>query len=344
MDRAFREKDASYDGVFYAAVKTTGIFCRPSCCSTPALANVEYFGSASECLAAGYRPCKRCRPLEANGAPPDWVRELMSRVERSGSKIGATELRDLGITPERARRWFNAHLGMSFSAWCRSYRLAGAFGRLRQGTSVDNAVFDSGYQSHSGFREAFSRVFGETPGAVRRGGDCMVMAILESPLGALLAGAREEGLAVLEYVEPHRLEHDLRSLRELSGCPMVLGEHQWIAQVRNELDQYFAGCRTEFCVPLAPRGSEFQRRVWDELCEIPYGETISYEELARRIGRPDARRAVARANGANRLSIVIPCHRVIGKNGTLTGYGGGLWRKRLLLERERAGARERSVP
>jgi len=128
MLRAFSRKDAGYDGVFYVAVKTTGIFCRPSCPSRPDPANIEFFGSVKDCLFAGYRACKRCRPLETNGTPPPWVADLMQRVEATpNTRLKAGDLRTLGITPERARRWFQEHYGMSFVAWCRGQRLAGAF-------------------------------------------------------------------------------------------------------------------------------------------------------------------------------------------------------------------------
>ena len=338
MERAFAKKDASYDGVFYVAVKTTGIFCRPSCPSKPHLENVEFFPSVKECLFAGYRPCKRCHPLEANGKPPEWARELISRVEAEpDARLQAADLRALGITPERARRWFQQHYGMSFAAWCRGNRLAGAFMRIRQGATLDEATFDSGFQSHSGFREAFARVFGEAPGRSRKQGDRVVVTMVESPLGPLLAGATDDGVNFLEYTDRRMLEHNLNSMRRRFGCGVVPGQHVLLEQLREQLNEYFEGKRREFTMQLASRGTPFQTKVWRELRRIPYGQTISYDELALRIGQPTAQRAVARANGMNHIAILIPCHRVIGKDGSLTGYGGGLWRKRLLLELEKTG-------
>jgi AraC family transcriptional regulator, regulatory protein of adaptative response / methylated-DNA-[protein]-cysteine methyltransferase len=338
MERAFAGKDASYDGVFYVAVKTTGIFCRPSCPSRPNLENVEFFPSVKECLFAGYRACKRCRPLAANGQPPEWARELISRVENTPDvRLKAADLRDLGITPERARRWFQQHYGMSFAAWCRGNRLAGAFMRIRQGATLDDATFDSGFQSHSGFREAFARVFGDAPGRSRENGEPVVITMLETPLGPVLAGATEAGITLLEYTDRRMLEHNLHSLRRRFGCAIVPGQHPLLERLRVELDEYFQGKRRNFTLPLGSRGTPFQDKVWQELRRIPYAQTISYDELARRVGQPTAQRAVARANGMNYVAILIPCHRVIGKDGTLTGYGGGLWRKRLLLELERTG-------
>jgi AraC family transcriptional regulator, regulatory protein of adaptative response / methylated-DNA-[protein]-cysteine methyltransferase len=339
MEHAFARKDASYDGVFYVAVKTTGIFCRPSCLSRPNLENVEFFPSVKECLFAGYRPCKRCHPLEASGQPPQWARELIARVEAvPDTRLKAGDLRELGITPERARRWFQQHYGMSFAAWCRGTRLAGAFMRIRQGATLDDATFDSGFESHSGFRDAFTRVFGEAPGRSRHNGERVVITMLETPLGPVLAGATDKGITLLEYADRRMLEHNLQALRRRFGCAMVPGQHPLLERLRLELEEYFAGKRREFTLPLASRGTPFQDKVWQELCGIPYGQTISYDELARRVGQITAQRAVARANGMNRVAILIPCHRVIGKDGTLTGYGGGLWRKRLLLELERTGS------
>jgi AraC family transcriptional regulator of adaptative response/methylated-DNA-[protein]-cysteine methyltransferase len=338
MERAFARKDVGWDGVFYVAVKTTGIFCRPSCSSRPNLDNVEFFQSVKDCLFAGYRACKRCHPLEANGKPPEWVCELISRVEAAPDvRLKAADLRALGVSPERARRWFQEHYGMSFAAWCRGNRLAGAFMRIRNGATLDDAIFDSGFQSHSGFREAFTRVFGEAPGRSRENGDRVVITMLETPLGPVLAGATDQGINLLEYTDRRMLEHNLQAMRGRFGCAIVPGQHSLLERLREELNEYFQGMRREFTLPLASRGTPFQDKVWQELRRIPYGQTISYDELARRVGQRTAQRAVARANGMNYVAILIPCHRVIGKDGSFTGYGGGLWRKRLLLELERTG-------
>jgi AraC family transcriptional regulator of adaptative response/methylated-DNA-[protein]-cysteine methyltransferase len=338
MERAFAAKDSSYDGVFYVAVKTTGIFCRPSCPSKPHLENVEFFASVKECLFAGYRPCKRCHPLSATGTPPDWVKQLLEQVEASpDSRLKAADLRALGITPERARRWFHQHYGMSFTAWCRGNRLAGAFMRIKRGGSIDEAGFDSGFESLSGFREAFTRAFGEAPGRSRDIGARVVVTMLESPLGPLIAGANDQGIVLLEYTDRRMLEHNIKSLQRRFACGIVPGQHPLLQRLQEELGEYFEGSRRDFTLPLADRGTPFQDKVWIELQRIPYGKTISYDALASRIGQSTAQRAVARANGMNYVCILIPCHRVIGKDGSLTGYGGGLWRKRLLLELEAHG-------
>jgi AraC family transcriptional regulator, regulatory protein of adaptative response / methylated-DNA-[protein]-cysteine methyltransferase len=338
MERALSAKDASYDGVFYSAVRTTGIFCRPSCPSRPNVSNVEFFSSVKECLFAGYRPCKRCHPLEANGAAPSWIADLIARIEASPDmRLKAGELRALGISPERARRWFQQHYGMTFTAWCRSRRLAGAFTQLRKGAPLDDVVFESGFESHSGFHDAFARTFSKAPGSTRRDGKRIVITMLESPLGPLLAGAHDDGVCLLEFTDRRMLEHNLAIMRRKFGCAIVPGQHTLLDQLRRQLSEYFDGKRLRFDTPVALRGSPFQEKVWQELRRIPHGTTISYDDLARQIGQPTAHRAVARANGMNRICILVPCHRVVGKDGSLTGYGGGLWRKRLLLALEQSG-------
>lgn len=338
MERAFSRRDAGYDGVFFTAVRTTGIFCRPSCPSRPNPENVEFLPSIKACLFAGYRPCKRCRPEDVDGAPPDWVTELTRRIETSPeTRLTALDLASVGVTPERARRWFQSHYGMTFSAWCRARRLASAFARLREGAAVDDAILGAGFESHSGFRDAFRRTFGAPPGRAMGTTERIVVSLIESPLGPLLAGAMDEGVCLLEYTDRRLLEHNLSEMQRRFGCAVVPGRHPHLERLGVQLAAYFDGHGGGFDVPLQPRGTTFQERVWAELRRIPHGSTLSYDALAASIGQPTAQRAVARANGANRISILIPCHRVIGKDGTLTGYGGGLWRKRLLLELERTG-------
>lgn len=337
MEQAANRKDASYDGVFFVAVRTTGIFCRPSCPARAKLKNLEFFPTIREAVLAGYRPCKRCHPLEVYGALPEWVVTLIERVETTPeSKITAAELRSIGLTPERVRRWFRDHYGMTFVQWCRGRRLANAFTQIQAGASIDDVVFTNHYESHSGFRDAFGKAFGVPPGQSQTG-DFIATQILESPVGALLVGAVSEGICLIEYADKRTLEYHYAMLRKQFGYPVLPVTHVHIEHLQDELSGYFAAKLTEFTVPLVICGTPFQERVWSELGRIPYGTTIAYDELARRINRPTAARAVARANSMNRINILIPCHRVIGKNGQLTGYGGGLWRKRLLLELEGKG-------
>ena len=336
MERAFLASDASYNGLFFTAVRTTGIFCLPSCpAKKPHLANVEFFGTVKDALFAGYRPCKRCRPTD--GSAPDWVRGLVERIEANpAERIQESELRDMGLEPARVRRHFLREYGMTFQAYCRSRRLGHAFEGIRNGGPLDDAVFDSGFDSHSGFRTAFARLFGAPPGEMRKG-DCIRLNWIDTPLGPMVAGATTEGLCLLEFTDRRMLEAQFATIGRRFRLPVIPGESGHLTQLRTELSEYFSSARQQFSVPLVYPGSPFEQEVWAELLRIPYGETRSYEDLARTLGRAGASRAVGRANGMNRIAIVIPCHRVVNKNGELGGYGGGLWRKRILLDLERSG-------
>ncbi len=336
MHRAVRTNDKSYDGIFLLGVRTTGIFCRPSCpARAPQPANVEYFASARDALLAGYRPCKRCRPLDANGRPPQWVDQLLAMVERApGRRFTDADLLAESIPPVRARRYFRAHYGMTFQAYHRLRRMGAALAELRRGADLSATAVDHGFESESGFREAFARTFGQPPGAARDA-SCVVTTQLESPLGALIAGATDDGVCLLEFADRRALEAQLATLRRRMGCSLVPGTNPHLRALADQLAGYFQGTRTDFTVPLVTPGTPFQQAVWSRLRRIPYGQTISYGDLAADLGRPGAQRAVGRANGDNRIAIVIPCHRVVQSNGELRGYGGGLWRKRFLLEHER---------
>jgi len=336
MDQAVRQRDASFDGIFFVGVRTTGIFCRPSCpAKTPLARNREYFATAREALFAGYRPCKRCRPLDTNGRPPSWAQHLLSEVEQlQMRRLTDGDLRAMAINPARARRYFLKHYGMTFHAYCRGRRMGKALEQIRQGAGLDDVALGYGYESHSGFRDAFSRTFGQSPGRSRTA-DCLVVGGVEGPLGPLLVAAKSEGICLLEFTDRRMLETQFATLRKHFACAIVPGNHKFIDQLKNELARYFARALKEFTVPLIYPGSPFQRAVWEQLLRVPYGETRSYEDLACAIGSPGAQRAVGRANGQNRIAIVIPCHRVVNKDGQLGGYGGGLWRKQFLLDLER---------
>jgi AraC family transcriptional regulator of adaptative response/methylated-DNA-[protein]-cysteine methyltransferase len=337
MAAVWRRRDISYDGVFYFGVKTTGIFCRPSCPSRPKLEHLEFFQNAAKAVSAGYRPCKRCQPELADGRPPEWVARLMARAAGSpDTKFSARDVRSLGVQPERARRWFQKHHGMTFAAWCRGLRLSRAFTQIRSGEPVDDVIFSNGFESHSGFRTAFTRAFGKAPGKDRQG-DCLRVARIDTPLGPMLAAAGDGGVCQLEFADRRGLEKSYAEMRRRFDLPVVPGDNAALQQLRQQLREYFDGRRRDFTVPALLRGTEFQQRVWRELQRIPFGRTASYEAVAKRIGSPAAVRAVARANGTNRLYLIVPCHRVIAKDGTLSGYGGGVWRKRLLLDLERTG-------
>lgn len=336
MDRAFRKRDGSYDGIFYIGVRTTGVFCRPSCpARRPRPENVEFFPTTKQALFAGYRPCKRCEPLKAGGGLPGWAASLLERVERDPTaRMRDADLRALGIEPAKARRFFISRFGMTFQAYCRARRLARAFDEIKKGERLDSVILGHGYESHSGFRDAFLKRFGKPPGRTR-GGDFVRIAWIETPLGPMVAGATSKGICLLEFTDRRMLEAQLDALSRRFSLALAPGENALLARLRRELALYFAGRLKKFTVPLEYPGTEFQMKVWRALLDIPHGETRSYEDVARAVGTPAAVRAVGHANGLNRIGIVIPCHRVVNKSGELGGYGGGLWRKKLLLALER---------
>ncbi|HEV8537426.1 MAG TPA: methylated-DNA--[protein]-cysteine S-methyltransferase [Bacteroidota bacterium] len=339
MEQAWRRNDPAYDGVFFLAVRTTGIFCKPSCPTRKALRkNIEFYHSAREAIFAGYRPCKRCRPLESNGKAPQWVERLLTTIDADPArKYSDAYLRSAGIEPARARRFFLKNYGMTFQAYCRGRRLGKSFEQIRLGKDLDDVALGYGYNSHSGFRDAFAKTSGTSPGR-SRDADCVLATWIESPMGPLIAAATSEGICLLEFTERRMLEAQFASLRRHFKSAVVPGENEHIKLLKEELKQYFEGTLKTFSVKLIYPATPFQQKVWNELIKIPFGKTVSYEDIARRIGSLKACRAVGTANGLNRIAIVIPCHRVVNKNGELGGYGGGLWRKRKLLDLEQGGS------
>jgi AraC family transcriptional regulator of adaptative response/methylated-DNA-[protein]-cysteine methyltransferase len=335
MLAAFQSRDASYDGVFVTAVSTTGIFCRPTCpAKRPRPEHVEFFRSPREALLAGFRPCRRCHPLEPEGTPPDWLAPLLAEIESDPSRRWRdADLRERGLSPGRVRRWFHTHHALTFQAYSRARRLAAALGQIQSGSEVTEAAFASGYDSLSGFNEAFRRVLGANP-TTAKGAPLLAIARIPSALGPMVAAADSRALLLLEFADRRMLETQLRTLRRRLGCGFAPGTNAVIERVTRELAEYFAGRRRTFATPFDTPGTEFQQAVWERLLRIPCGATVTYSAVARQIGRPEATRAVAKAVGDNRIAILVPCHRVVGANGDLTGYGGGLWRKKRLLEIE----------
>jgi AraC family transcriptional regulator of adaptative response/methylated-DNA-[protein]-cysteine methyltransferase len=338
MERAVFARDASFDGLFVLAVRTTGIFCRPSCpARKPRPGNIEYYPTARDAIAAGYRPCRRCRPMDAGGATPAWIATLLDRVEADPTaRCTDRDIRALCIDPARVRRYFQGRYGMTFHAYCRSRRMSAALEEIRRGAALDDVVFDHGYESHSGFRDAFVRAFGTAPGRAR-GRDAVSLALVSTPLGPMVLGATSSALCLAEFTTRRMLARQFDIVRRRFACALLPGRNAMIRQAERELFEYFAGTRTRFDVAVATPGTPFQERVWRSVASIEYGHTRSYESIAREARRPGACRAVGTANGMNRIAIVIPCHRVVNKNGRLGGYGGGRWRKQALLDLERGG-------
>lgn len=339
MYRAVLERDTRYEGIFVLGVRTTGIFCRPGCpARTPLRRNVEFFPTPREALAHGYRPCLRCRPMAPRGETPAGVKALLEALDRDPAlRLRDRDLRARGLDPVAVRRWFHRHHGMTFHAYQRARRLAVALDHLSRGAPVTHAAFDSGYDSVSGFQDAIKNLTGRSP-ARSRDATMVHLSQVTTPLGPMLLGATQEAVCLLEFTDRRMMETQLKRLERRLACVFVPGGNAVSRGLEEELAHYFAGGLQVFTTPLLTPGTPFQQAVWSGLRDIPYGETRSYGEQARALGSPAAVRAVARANGDNRIAIVIPCHRVVGSDGSLTGYGGGLERKRFLLELERSRA------
>src|SRR5215210_999829 len=284
MYRALRERDSTFEGIFVAGIRTTGIFCRPTCgAKKPAAQNVEFFPTPSDALLGGYRPCLRCQPMDPAQPAPPLIKRLRAEVEKApGGRITEKELRDLAIDPSTARRQFLRHYGMTFQAYHRARRMGLALREVRKGARVEEAQAESGFESASGFREAFVRIFGEAPTAAKDR-PCLFAERIETPLGVMLAVADDAGLRLLEFADRRATERELRLLRQRLRTSIVPGEHRFLRKIRAELEDYFAGRRLEFSCPLAPVGSEFQRRTWELLRTIPVAETRSYSWMAEQL-------------------------------------------------------------
>lgn len=337
MYRASYEKNSDFEGVFWMAVKTTGIFCRPTCTvRKPKPENVEFFDNTKDAIQKGYRPCKVCKPLVNPDETPLDIRKLLIELsENPGLKLKDVDLVERGLQPITVKRWFLKHHGMTFHAFQRMFKINSAFKKLQQGENVLDVALDNGYESLSGFNDSFKNVFGVSPKNSKME-KIVDLKRIETPLGTMIACANENGICMLEFSDRKALPTELKEISKHFDANIVQGENPHFKTLEKELEEYFEGKLKDFTVPLAPVGTDFQKNVWEILRTIPYGTTRSYQQQADILGNPKAVRAVANANGLNKISIIIPCHRVIGSNGTLTGYGGGIWRKQKLLELEKA--------
>ena len=337
MYQASYEKNSDFEGVFWMAVKTTGIFCRPTCTARkPKPENVEFFDNTKDAIQKGYRPCKVCKPLVNPDETPLDIRKLLIELsENPGLKLKDVDLVERGLQPITVKRWFLKHHGMTFHAFQRTFKINSAFKKLQQGENVLDVALENGYESLSGFNDSFKNVFGVSPKNSKME-KIVDLKRIETPLGTMIACANENGICMLEFSDRKALPTELKEISKHFDANIVQGENPHFKTLEKELEEYFEGKLKDFTVPLAPVGTDFQKKVWEILRTIPYGTTRTYQQQADILGNPKAVRAVANANGLNKISIIIPCHRVIGSNGTLTGYGGGIWRKQKLLELEKA--------
>ncbi|WP_374329255.1 bifunctional transcriptional activator/DNA repair enzyme AdaA [Soonwooa sp.] len=337
MYQASCDKNPDFEGVFWMAVKTTGIFCRPTCTARkPKIENVEFFDNTKDPMLKGYRPCKVCKPLENPDQSPTEIQKLLDELSNDPSlKFKDYDLVKRGLEPANVRRWFLKHHGLTFHAFQRMFKINSAFKKLQQGENIIETAMDSGYESLSGFNESFKNVFGMSPTQSKME-KVIDLKRIETPIGTMIACADSNGICMLEFSDRKALPTELKQISKHFDANIIQGENPHFITLEKELKEYFEGKRTKFSVPLSPVGTDFQKQVWEVLRTIPYGTTRSYQEQANILGNPKGVRAVANANGLNKISIIIPCHRVIGSDGKLTGYGGGIWRKQKLLELEKS--------
>lgn len=337
---ALLARDPAYDGHAFVGVTTTGIFCRLTCpARKPKFENTRFFDSIPACLDAGFRPCLRCRPLDRAREREPLVATLMEWLDEDPGRAWSDhDLMAMSLDPSTVRRAFKRHFGMTFLDLARLRRTGRGLGQLAGGNAVIEAQIEAGFDSGSGFRDAVARLIGDCPAALK-GRELLRADWIETPIGPMLAVGDHYALHLLEFFDRKALSAELIRLRTTTRSSITFGRSPPIDRIEMELQNYFDGQSTRFTTPLALHGSSFTRKAWDVLQAIPLGVTQSYAQIASAMGRSAAVRAVARANGANQIAIVIPCHRVIGSDGALTGYGGKLWRKRWLIEHERRLAR-----
>ncbi len=322
---------------FFYAVATTGVFCRPDCKSRrPLRANVRFFGSTAAAAAAGFRPCKRCRPATARGRPLDQIREhIETNLDRA---VPLAELsRVAGLSPFTVQRLFKKEVGVSPLQYQRALRAGRLRSQLKQGATVTDAIYEAGFGSSSRAYEGAQ--LGMTPARFAQGGkgERIGWATARTPFGWMVVGATERGLCWLalgatsaEAESSLRDEFPLATLRRDPSLSRLVDAA--LASVREGSDLRRSSSLLE---ALDLRGTVFQLRVWQALRQIPRGETRTYSQLAREMGIPKSTRAVARACATNRVAVLVPCHRVVGVSGSLTGYRWGVDRKRQLLDAER---------
>jgi AraC family transcriptional regulator of adaptative response/methylated-DNA-[protein]-cysteine methyltransferase len=337
---AVQSRDAKADGTFVYSVKTTGVFCRPSCAARPARPeNVAFHTSPENAQRAGFRPCKRCRPTDeqASTQQANVVAELCRFIEAAEQPPRLAELAArAGLSAQYLHRVFKRITGLTPRAYAAAHRGKRVREGLARGESVTAAIYDAGYNSNGRFYEEADRVLGMTPTQRRAGGagTDIRFAVGECSLGAILVARSERGVcAILLGDDPDELARDLQD--RFPRARLIGGDTDFervVALVVGFVEQPALGLD----LPLDVRGTAFQQRVWQALREVPTGRTVSYAEVAQRIGAPKSVRAVAQACAANAIAVAIPCHRVVRHDGALSGYRWGVERKRALLEREAA--------
>ncbi|HTV66171.1 MAG TPA: bifunctional DNA-binding transcriptional regulator/O6-methylguanine-DNA methyltransferase Ada [Bryocella sp.] len=328
-------RDARQDGRFVFAVRTTGVYCRPSCPSRrPRRESVEFFANPNDAERAGYRACLRCKPAEVS-AQARYVARARQLLDNAEGVVTLNALsKRVGLSPFHLQRLFKRATGLSPREYQSARRMQLVKAGLRGGGDVTTALYDAGYGSPSRLYEKSTQQLGMTPGEYRRGGTgaSITFAIAPTPLGRMLVAATERGLCAVRFGESAtELERDLR--HEFHSAEV----HRDDAAMQRYIEPLVAAIRGDNAsidLPLDVRATAFQMKVWNQLRQIPRGETRSYGDIAREIGEPAAVRAVARACATNPVALAVPCHRVVRSDGQESGYRWGVERKKQLLARE----------
>ena len=320
-----------FKDMFFVGVKSTGIFHGSTCnVRKPAKKNMDFFSSAKVALDYGYRPCKVCRPMLSQGVTPDWIKNLLDEVDHDPEyRIRDSELVKKGIDPNKIRRWFKKHHNITFQGYLKFNRINHRFG---------NICYNKNLSVHSAYhtRKPLDQVAEDQEKYNKDENPKQWIAInrIETPIGPLLAGANEDGICLLEFTDRRMLETQIKILEKRLNAELYSGKSPYFKELSKQIKEYFSGKRTDFDVPLVTPGTPFQQEVWKAITTVPFGKIRTYKQQSIQINNPKAVRAVGHANGDNRIAIIIPCHRIVGNNGALVGYGGGLWRKKFLLELE----------
>ncbi len=335
--QAVQSKDRRYDGVFVYGVRSTGVFCRPHCpARLPRRENVEFFTAIAQATQAGFRPCRRCAPLDANDPHAALAQRMCRFIEEHAADAITLETlsEQFNVSAPHLQRLFKRSVGLSPRQYLDAVRMRQLKAQLRQGDAVTTAQFDAGYNSSSRLYERAATQLGMTPASYRKGGQGarIVSTVVATPLGQLLIAATERGLCAVRLGDSaETLQAELQS--EFPRADIQPDDAQLKPAVE-ALTRYLSGSNIALNLPLDIQATAFQRRVWEALQAIPYGETRSYSDVAEAIAQPTAVRAVASACAANPVALVIPCHRVIRGDGSLSGYRWGLQRKETLLAQE----------
>ena len=334
---AIRQRDRAFDGVFVFGVRTTGVYCRPSCASRPARPeNLSFHESPGAAETAGFRPCKRCRPDKPSADAHQSAVERACKIIRTSEETPALAAlaKAVGMSPYHFHRVFKKATGVTPKAFAAAKRADRATEKLRTAPTVTEAIYSAGFNSASRFYEDANARLGMTPGQLRRGGDGVTIrfAIGDCSLGSVLVAASDRGIcSILLGDDAAAL---LRELQDRFPRAELVGGDAGFEQIVARIIGFVENPRRGLDLPLDIRGTAFQQQVWEALRAIPAGQTASYAQIAKAIGKPAAHRAVAQACSQNLLAVAIPCHRVVRKDGDTSGYRWGVERKRALLNRE----------